>query len=86
MKMQAMVRPQIRFPVIGLVFLAGILAGTTGGSQAADPIRLFVDASQAPQKIYHVKETIGVTPGPSALSIRSGFPDFMDRWDRSVTS
>ena len=74
--MQAIVRHRVCAPALGLVFLAAVLAGTPKGSQASAPIRLFVDASQAPQKIYHVKETIGLSPGPFSFVYPKWIPGF----------
>jgi predicted metalloprotease with PDZ domain len=44
-----------------------LLAGTQVQAQTAGPIRLIVDASEAPQKILHVKMAIPVTPGALTL-------------------
>src|ERR1700735_5586814 len=44
-----------------------LLASSSVQAQTAGPIRLFVDASQAPQKILHVKMEIPVKPGPLTL-------------------
>src|SRR6202046_2494398 len=56
------------------MWMAGLLLGTVTllasssvQAQTAGPIRLFVDASQAPQKILHVKMEIPVKPGPLTL-------------------
>jgi len=43
------------------------LASATVQAQNAGPIRLLVDASQAPQKILHVKMEIPVAAGPLTL-------------------
>jgi predicted metalloprotease with PDZ domain len=44
-----------------------LLASSSLQAQTAGPIRLLVDASQAPQKILHVKMEIPVKPGPLTL-------------------
>ena len=51
------------------VVLAAVmsLAGTKAQAQTAGPIRLIVDASEAPQKILRVKMAIPVTPGALTL-------------------
>src|SRR3984885_2218333 len=44
-----------------------LLASSSLQAQTAGPIRLLVDASQAPQKILHTHLEIPVTPGPLTL-------------------
>lgn len=61
---------------LSLLFSVAILASDRAASQAAQPIRLFVDASQASEKIYHVQETIGVTPGPFTFVYPKWIPGF----------
>src|SRR5271155_537243 len=57
----------------GVMAMLAALIGVCGGVQAAvaqsaaAPIRLAVDASQAPQKILHVKMEIPVAAGPLTL-------------------
>lgn len=48
----------------GIVLTAAMLMMSAGaqGQTTAGPIRLIVDASEAPQKILHVKMGIPVTP------------------------
>ncbi len=55
--------------ITGLVLVVGIFL-TSPSAQAqtkAGPIRLVVDATQAPQKILHAHMVIPVTPGPLTL-------------------
>jgi len=47
--------------VVALCFIAETTI--SAWAQSAQPIALAVDVSQAPQKIFHVKETIPVAPG-----------------------
>ncbi len=47
--------------------VAMLLGGARVQAQTAGPIRLFVDASQAPQKILHARMEIPVTPGALTL-------------------
>src|ERR1700690_3391214 len=57
----------------GVMAMLVALVGVGGGAQvavaqtAAGPIRLFVDAFQAPQKILHVRMEIPVAAGPLTL-------------------
>jgi len=53
----------------GIVLTAAMLMMSAGaqGQTTAGPIRLIVDASEAPQKILHVKMGIPVTPGALTL-------------------
>ena len=52
----------------GIALAAAILfASASVQAQTAGPIRLFVDASQAPQKILHARMEIPVTPGALTL-------------------
>jgi predicted metalloprotease with PDZ domain len=44
-----------------------LLTGVRAGAQAPEPIRLFVDATQAPQKILHSHMNFPVKPGPLTL-------------------
>jgi predicted metalloprotease with PDZ domain len=55
--------------ITGLVLVAGIfLTGPSVQAQTkAGPIRLVIDATQAPQKILHAHMVIPVTPGPLTL-------------------
>jgi len=41
---------------------------------AAEPIRLSVDLREAPQHVFHARETIPVTPGPLALRYAKWLP------------
>ena len=53
-----------------MLFTAALLLWASGSTRAQTPlgpIRLEVDASQAPQKILHVREEIPVKPGPLTL-------------------
>jgi len=58
-----------RKSTIALLFIAASMLLASAGIQAQTPtpIRLEVDASQAPQKILHVHEEIPVKPGPLTL-------------------
>ncbi len=51
---------------VALIFVCGTV-NVAVGQTAAAPIRLAVDASQAPQKILHVHMEIPVTGGPVTL-------------------
>src|SRR5271168_713337 len=51
---------------LGLLMLMGV-AGVARAQTAAAPIRLIVDASQAPQKILHTHMEIPVKSGPLTL-------------------
>lgn len=59
-----------RHSVLGmsLVVLAALLSGPRATAQLqATPIELWVDASEAPRKIFHVRMQIPVSPGPLVL-------------------
>ena len=51
------------------VFVAVVVSGITALAASAQtpPITLAVDASEAPRRIFHVRETIPVAPGPLTL-------------------
>jgi predicted metalloprotease with PDZ domain len=49
---------------------------TSARAQAAAPIALAVDVSQAPQKIFGVRETIPVTPGPFTFVYPEWIPGY----------
>src|SRR5580692_98499 len=51
--------------VVASILLCGSVNGAAG--QTAGPIRLLVDASQAPQKILHAHMEIPVSAGPLTL-------------------
>lgn len=53
--------------ITGLVLVAGIFLTSVQAQTKAGPIRLVVDATQAPQKILHTHMVIPVTPGPLTL-------------------
>src|ERR1700687_5181354 len=68
--MEVGMRGIIRTTVIALAVALILVCGTanvTGAQSAAAPIRLLVDASQAPQKILHVHMEIPVAAGPLTL-------------------
>jgi len=44
------------------------------GTAAAEPIRSSVDLREAPQHVFHARETIPVTPGPLALRYAKWLP------------
>jgi predicted metalloprotease with PDZ domain len=50
-----------------LIMLSLLLGGVQGAAQGAPPIRLAVDATQAPQKILHARLQIPVQAGPLTL-------------------
>jgi len=69
--------PRCKFSFgVRLLFCVVLLVSIRTVPQAAEPIRLYVDAAQAPQKIYHVKETIGATPGPFSFVYPKWIPGF----------
>ncbi len=45
-------------------------------AQTVAPLRIAVDASQAPQKIYHVRVTMPATPGPFAFVYPKWIPGY----------
>lgn len=60
----------VRWVVLALICafgIAGALAASARAQAMRKPIQLSVDASDAPQKILHVREAIPVQPGPLNL-------------------
>ncbi|HWF39268.1 MAG TPA: hypothetical protein VG322_12150 [Candidatus Acidoferrales bacterium] len=53
--------------ILGCILLAMLFGRVSNAQNPLGPIRLAVDASQAPQKILHVHEQIPVQPGPLDL-------------------
>src|ERR1700730_7903330 len=56
-----------RLNFLGVIFIVLAVSGELRAQKAAGPIRLAVDASQAPQKILHSHIEIPVQPGPLVL-------------------
>jgi len=57
-----------------VIVLSVTLAAAPSADLAPGPIKLAVDATDAPKKIFHVKETIPVQPGPVSLSYPKWIP------------
>ena len=58
-----------------LVFIATFLPVTSQAATGASPqIKIALDASNAPRKIFHAALTIPAKPGTLTLYIPSGFP------------
>jgi len=57
--------------LLALLLTLGSLAAAAA---SAEPIRLHVDLRGAPQRVYHARETIPVTPGPLALRYAKWLP------------
>jgi predicted metalloprotease with PDZ domain len=54
-----------------LLAIAWLVSNAAAG---AEPIRLSVDLREAPQRIYHARQTLPVTPGPLALRYAKWIP------------
>jgi predicted metalloprotease with PDZ domain len=54
--------------------LVAAFATAARAEVASGPITLAVDATEAPKKIFHVKETVPVSPGPISLSYPKWLP------------
>ncbi|MBD5653826.1 MAG: M61 family metallopeptidase [Candidatus Eremiobacteraeota bacterium] len=53
-----------------------LFASSSPSAQEIAPLRIAVDATQAMQKIYHVRETIPVRPGPVTLVYPKWIPGY----------
>src|SRR6202158_2242086 len=67
-----MIRSRVRFRSVS----AGVIAliALSLGAQNAPAVTLAVDASDAPRRIFHVHESIPVTPGPVTLAYPKWIP------------
>jgi len=64
--------------ILGAALLASspFLAVSAASAQETPHLRISVDASQAPQKIYHVRETLAVKPGPFTFVYPKWIPGY----------
>jgi len=68
--------PKLRAP-LGVAFtLLVVFCGRAAHVEAAAPLRVAVDASGAPQKIYHVKVTMPASPGPFTFVYPEWIPGY----------
>jgi predicted metalloprotease with PDZ domain len=65
------------FGWVGAAALASFLCAVPAGASAqAVPMRVAVDASQAPQRVYHVKVAMPVAPGPFTFVYPQWIPGY----------
>lgn len=65
---------RIRRSSLSALVAAGLLLSVAARAQDPKPITLAVDASDAPRRIFHVRETIPVAPGPLTLAYPKWIP------------
>jgi predicted metalloprotease with PDZ domain len=71
-----MTRSTSRAPLYVALTILALLCARPLDAQAAAPLRIAVDATGAPQKIYHVKETIPAAPGPLTFVYPEWIPGY----------
>jgi len=64
------------FLALGVTALPRLEAAAQGAVPRGTPLRIAVDATQAPQKIYHVRATIPVSAGPFAFVYPKWIPGY----------
>jgi predicted metalloprotease with PDZ domain len=67
--------PGVALMTLSLALCATLPAPLVAQTQET-PLRIAVDATQAAQKIYHVRETLGVTPGAFTLVYPKWIPGY----------